>query len=125
VVRGAVGEDQTCCNVEGHSFGNRDAGARIGDRLLGETAAQCRGDHGISRLEPCHTFADGIDDARNLEAGREGAGRTNLVLVFDDEGIGVIDAAEAHDDTHLTAAGRRLGHLAQNERIGAAGEFTE
>jgi hypothetical protein len=61
-----------------------------------------------------------FDDAGGLETGCKGAGRFELIFVFDDQRIGIIDAAGLDDDTNFFGARNGLGNLSKDEAIRSA-----
>ena len=78
-----------------------------------------------SIAEKGHTAADGVDMAGELGAGHEGQRRLELVLAFDDQQVGEVEAGSADGHPHL--AGCRLGgrHFAPAQRTHTIERFAE
>jgi len=71
-------------------------------------------DHPVAHFPAGDALADALDNAGDLAARREGARRLELVLVLDDQEVGIVDRAGLHRDDHLPLARRRIGDLLQD-----------
>ena len=63
----------------------------------------------------------GIDLTGDLAARRKGPCGSHLIFVFDDQDVRIVDRAGADPDQKIAGTRRRIGHLGQAERFGAAG----
>ena len=74
----------------------------------------------MTRLDVRHAFADGLDNAGDLAAGREWPLRLELIAVLDDQRVGIIDAASGDGDQDLALACDRICNLLDCQRFGTA-----
>ena len=89
-------------------------------QLLGHAARDGRADDAVAGLELRHARADGLDHAGHLPARRERPRRLELVLVLDDEHVGIVDAAGLDGEQNLARARLRVGQILQRKRLGTA-----
>ena len=71
----------------------------------------------ITHLQSSDAFAYGFDVSRDLASGREGALGLRLILVLDDEHIGIVDAARLHRDQHFAGLRRGIGYCFEDQCI--------
>jgi hypothetical protein len=65
-------------------------------------------------------LADRLDHAGDFAARREGAVGLELVLVLDDQDVGVVHAAGLDRQHHLAGAGLRARKLLEDQGLGSA-----
>ncbi len=65
-------------------------------------------------------LADFLDHAADLAAGGEGAWGLELVLVLDDQHVGIVDPHRLDRDHRPAGARLGAGHIFQHQRLGAA-----
>jgi hypothetical protein len=71
----------------------------------------------ITHLQSSDAFAHRFDDSRDLASGREGALGLRLILILDDEHIGIVDAARLYRNQHFAALRRGIGDCLEDQCI--------
>ena len=72
-------------------------------------------------LRPVTPGPDRLDHAGDLAARRERSRRLELVAVLDDQNVGIVDPARLdHRSAPRRRPGLGIGHLLQDQRLGAA-----
>ncbi|MNC38330.1 hypothetical protein D3C75_869270 [compost metagenome] len=93
--------------------------------MLGERAPAGQGHDPVADLERAGLFPDGGHHARCLAAGGERQRWLELVLAFDDQGVGEVDPGGLHIQQDLVFLRHRAGHLFQHQVARRAQGFAQ
>ena len=114
---GPVGHQQARGLFERHTVRHREHAACGHHDLFGQPAIADPGKHPVTHSKAFDTFAECLDHAGNLAAGREGALGLELVHVADNQPVGIVDRASLDRDQHFALAGNGSVDLVQRQRF--------
>ncbi len=116
----AIGQHEGSGLLEGHVVGDRHTAAGIDHQLFLHPAPARQGQHPVAWLHIAHAFADGLDHACHLATRRERSVGLELVLVLDDQHVGIIHTHGMDAQQHVTLSGDGLRPVDQFQRVRSA-----
>src|SRR6476661_8363999 len=99
----------------------RDRACRRNGELFYQPAKTRRRDQAISGRPAADALAGCDHLARDLAPGSERPRGFQLIFVFNDQYVGIVDRAGAHPDEQLARSRRRIGQFVEPQRLGATG----
>ncbi len=116
-----IGQQQGCAFGEASAVGKRDRALGRDDQLLGKTSPKMHRDQAIADGPALDPLTDRLDLPRNFAPWRERTRWLELIFVFDDQNVGIVDGRRTHADEQLAGARSWIGYVGQLERPRPAG----
>ncbi|MNJ53209.1 hypothetical protein D3C77_485890 [compost metagenome] len=123
--RGAVGHAEGRSGGEVHLRWNRQYVIGRHRHLFGKTAPPGQGHDPVADLQVASLFAHGADHASGFATRREWQWWLELVLAFDDQGVGKVDPGGLHVQQDLVLLRHRAGDVFQDQVLRRAKGFAQ